>query len=568
MLEIGSVIDGKYKILHEIGHGGMSNVYLAINERANKQWAIKEVRKDGGPNKEIIRQNLIAETNILKKLRHPNLPSIVDIIKTDDYFLICMDYIEGITLLKKLEEEGAQPQDDVVKWAIQICNVLKYLHSQTPKIIYRDTKPANIMLKPNGDVVLIDFGTAREYRETKEEDTQWLGTRGYAAPEQFGGNGQTDERTDIFNLGATMYHLVTGHNPSKPPYEMYPIRKWDTNLSSGLEDIILKCTKKNPEERYQNCDELLYDLEHYHELEYGYIRQQMKHKGRVIVSAFLSVACFISSFVVSATATNMTIDHYAAYIKEAQTATTEEDRLNAYKKAISVNPQNEQAYEEILENMLDDGNFSKSDAEEMTKILGNIPEGQKSPAEQSLRKNSNGYENFAYRLGIAYFYYYNREGNKQMSQPWFGVAKDGNLDEQKKIRAERFYRISDYYSALSNRDRAGDSEISYKQYWEDLSALTQGNLVREDNEQTAIVMYRELLYQIQMHANEFRKSGVSRDVIAEKIKQVKNHLASDFNLEKLDDEDRENIENLLILSDNASNALDSAFAKSKGDKEA
>lgn len=103
MLEIGSIIDGKYKILNVIGKGGMSVVYLAMNERANKQWAIKEVRKDGVQNFEVVKQNLIVETDLLKRLNHPHLPSIIDVIDGDGTFLIVMDYIEGNPLSKAIK---------------------------------------------------------------------------------------------------------------------------------------------------------------------------------------------------------------------------------------------------------------------------------------------------------------------------------------------------------------------------------------------------------------------------------------------------------------------------------
>ena len=165
MLEIGSLVDGKYKILNEVGRGGMSVVYLAMNEKANKQWAIKEVRKDGIRDFEVVKQGLIVETDMLKKLRHPSLPSIIDVIEDEDTFLIVMDYIEGNPLSSALEEFGAQPQELVISWAKQLCDVLGYLHSQNPPIIYRDMKPANVMLKPDGNVTLIDFGTAREFKE-------------------------------------------------------------------------------------------------------------------------------------------------------------------------------------------------------------------------------------------------------------------------------------------------------------------------------------------------------------------------------------------------------------------
>ena len=561
MLEIGSVIGGKYRILHQIGKGGMSNVYLALNEKANKQWAVKEVRKTGGRKGEIIRQTLVAETDILRHLRHPNLPSIVDIIQTEDTYLILMDYIEGVTLMQKLDEEGAQGQEDVVRWAIQVCDVLEYLHTRKPPIIYRDTKPANIMLKPDGDVVLIDFGTARKYEESKEGDTQWLGTKGYAAPEQFGGSGQTDARTDIYNLGATMYHLLTGHNPSRYPYEMYPVRKWDESLSSGLEDIILKCTRKNPEERYQSCSELMYALEHYREMEEGYVRQQKKHLCIFIACCVASAACFGGAVFAGVKADSLTADHYSTYIREAESATTQEGMLEGYRKAIAVSPSNGQAYDEILERVfLEDGVFSKEEADRMSEILGSVPDGSRLPAERLLKADKAAYEDFAYRMGIAYFYYYEGEGNKPMSQPWFGIAKEGeSIDEARRVRAERFWRIAEYYVALGARDKAGDNTVSYAQYWDDMEALTAGNLVAEDNEKTAIVMYRELLYQVTMHTNDFRKGGISEERMRASLENIRERTASDFDETQMAENDRESLRGLLATLDAAGRAVDTAF---------
>lgn len=250
MAAIGTVIDGKYELLKLIGKGGMSRVYLAMDRRLNKQWAVKEITKSGrAKNNEIMVQSLIAEANLMKKLDHPTLPRIVDIIDTGNTIYVIMDYIEGEPLSEELERNGAQPQELVIYWAKQLCEALDYLHTRTPPIIYRDMKPANVMLRPDGTVKLIDFGIAREYKEDKTADTVSLGTKGYAAPEQFGGKGQTDVRTDVYCLGVTLYHLVTGKNPCEPPYEIYPIRNWNPELSGGLENIIKKCTQLNPDDK-------------------------------------------------------------------------------------------------------------------------------------------------------------------------------------------------------------------------------------------------------------------------------------------------------------------------------
>ncbi|WML54919.1 serine/threonine-protein kinase [Neobacillus sp. PS3-12] len=188
MAAIGSVIEGKYEILKLIGQGGMSKVYLAMDKRLNKQWAVKEIEKRGrDQHKDVIIQSAIAEANLIKKLDHPALPRIVDIIDNGQVIYVIMDYIEGEPLSKIIDEYGAQHQDLVIDWAKQLCDVLDYLHTRAPSIIYRDMKPANVMLRPDGNVKLIDFGIAREYKEQNLADTVSLGTKGYAAPEQFGG---------------------------------------------------------------------------------------------------------------------------------------------------------------------------------------------------------------------------------------------------------------------------------------------------------------------------------------------------------------------------------------------
>lgn len=303
MAQIGEIIDGKYEILHEIGRGGMSIVYLAMDKRLNKQWAIKEFRKDkGDASRELALNALLDEANLMKKLDHPMLPRIVDIIDSKATIYIVMDYIEGESLNRVVDATGAQPQEAVIEWAKQLCAVLDYLHTLNPPVIYRDMKPANIMLKPDGTVRLIDFGIAREYKEGKDGDTEAIGTRGYAAPEQFGGKGQTDARTDIYSLGVTLYHLVTGKNPAEPPYEIYPIRHWNPTLSSGLEWLIQKCTQLNPADRYQSCAEITYVLENLDKFEVEYKKKQRSRIGLFWAATILTLVfsasaagCFLSA---------------------------------------------------------------------------------------------------------------------------------------------------------------------------------------------------------------------------------------------------------------------------------
>lgn len=534
MLEIGSIVDGKYKILNKIGQGGMSVVYLAMNERANKQWAIKEVRKDGTKDYEVVKQGLIAETDILKRLNHPHLPSIIDVIDCDDTFLIVMDYIEGRTLDYWLKKEGAQPQERVVEWAKQICDVLGYLHSRKPPIIYRDLKPSNVMLKPDGKIMIIDFGTAREFKEQSIEDTKCLGTQGYAAPEQYGGHGQTDARTDIYNLGATMYHLLTGHNPSLPPYEMYPIRQWNPALSSGLEEIVIKCTQRNPHDRYQSCAELMYALEHFNELDLEYKKKQ-KRKWRAFLAACSLTVVSLLGCVGFKFAENTAVKNsYDGYLRSASNAALQEEKVEYYKDAINLDPSRGDAWMELLDLFVagtgdtDTGQFTQAEDIQMKEILGYTGSGNRTN-ESYLEDNEEAYDRFAFQMGLAYFYYYGEEGNKPMSQSWFETAAASDTLEQNKIeRANRFAKIAGYAQDLGQRDLAGDSEVNYREYWDDMVELTAGDLSAIDNEKTALVMYNEMVYQIYKNAVNFRQAGVREREMLDELDSISDTLMRGF----------------------------------------
>lgn len=541
MLENGTIIDGKYKILNKIGQGGMSIVYLAMNEKANKQWAVKEVRKDVSKDFEIIKQGLITEINLLKKLNHPNLPSIVDVIDTEDTFLIVMDYIEGVPLSVQLEETGAQSQDVVIFWALQLCDVLSYLHTRENPIIYRDMKPGNIMLKPNGEVVLIDFGIAREYKSQNASDTTCLGTQGYAAPEQFGGQGQTDARTDIYCLGATLYHLLTGHNPSEPPYEMYPIRYWNENLSSGLEEIVLKCTQRNPKDRYQNCDELRYALEHYMEMDDAYRKKERRQLYFFITVLTGALICLGAAGGFHFAGNSLKNNNYAGYLSDALSASSQEGAVALYRQAIELEPGKGEAYLALLEKLLEDDDFTEDEAYILREAL-QYKTTNSSSCEDFLSANPEAYDEFSYQLGMAYFYSYEQNGNKNNSKKWLKIASESEqLDKNKVERAARLLKIAEYYLKIGVQSKSGDESTSYKDYWTDMVELSDGNLVEMDNEVTALMVYNEITYQIATNAQKFVDAGVEKQEMEEKLNNILAHMESDV---KSNEQNKERIEDL------------------------
>ena len=565
MLQIGSILDRKYKILSEIGHGGMSVVYLAINERAGKTWAVKEVRKEGVIDAQANLAGLVAETNLLKELHHKNLPSIIDVIDTEDSFIIVMDYIEGKDLKKILETEGAQDPEAVRKWGIQICDVLGYLHSQHPPIIYRDMKPANLMLKPAdnaedgiGDISLIDFGTARRYKDTSQiDDTKPLGTIGYAAPEQYGNQGQTDARTDIYTVGATLFHLLTGVSPADPPfYGVTLLRNVDPAYEgSGWEYVINKCCQQKREDRYQTCDELRYDLEHLEDLSRGETVKRKRRWTLFLMSIVLCVLGGIGMFTFSQLKAGATAQTYGQFIKEA----SEESDLNAavpfYKKAMRIDPGNEQAYSRLLDAIENDGRFTDEEMVLLKSCLLDKSGGAVTNEDQLRARSPAAYDQLKYRIGLMYFFFSgNTNKNYNDAAKNFDLVKESaNLTETQRYIATSLATIGNSIESMNTlKSIAGFSTDSFtaKNFWTSLCDMVSGDVqAKFGNPLVSIGVYNTMATRVQMDCSKFKGDGVTQQEIEQQLTLVENGLGD------IDTRDNSILQNLV---DNALTAVGEA----------
>ena len=443
MTKEGTILDGKYEIWKEVGSGGMSIVYLARDNRLNKQWAVKEIKNDGSKSTKTLLKGLEREANILKNVDHPVLPRIVDIINQEGIIYVVMDFIEGTTIQDRLKKEGAQPQDLVIEWGLQLASALDYLHNMNPPVIYRDMKPSNVMIKPEGGVKLIDFGTAKEYIVENNADTTALGTRGYAAPEQFGdeyGRGiyKTDARTDIYNLGATLYHIVTGKNPCEPPYEIRPIREWNPALSSGLEKIILKCTQPNPNDRYQNCSELMYALEHYTELDDAYKKKNKKKLAAFVATTVLTVAAGITSLVGYSGIQRIKLDNYNTYIETGNEFRAQGDYVSAadeYKKAFELDGSDAEAYDRYIQVYIDASNEIREDGTTDLQLETglNVVANRIKAGHDSVNKN----DQVLYKMAITYF---DELNDYKLAYKYFSMIDPKDSD---------YGELSQYYGSVS-----------------------------------------------------------------------------------------------------------------------
>lgn len=254
---------GQYLIIKNIGQGGMAAVYKASVLKTRTLVALKEMSQDGLSPEELREalDSFNSEAQMLQKLHHPNLPRVYDSFSENARHYLVMDFIDGQTLEERQRAAGggALPEQEVLGWARQICAVLSYLHTRTPPIIFRDLKPANIMVTSSGEVKLIDFGIARVFRHGRTQDTQVLGTPGFAPPEQYG-KAQTDPRADIYSLGCTLYQLLTGYDPATTPFNLPPMQTRNPRISPQTQRAIERATQLNRDARYQTVDDFARDL--------------------------------------------------------------------------------------------------------------------------------------------------------------------------------------------------------------------------------------------------------------------------------------------------------------------
>lgn len=538
---IGSVIDGKYKIQKQIGKGGMSRVYLAVDLRLKKQWAVKEVRKYGSEkHSEIMVQSLLTEAEIMKRLDHPALPRIVDIIEDSRRIFIVMDYIEGQSMDRVVREQGAQAEADVLRWGRQICDALIYLHSQDPPIIYRDMKPANVILNPEGNVKIIDFGIAREYKAQNRTDTVVLGTRGYASPEHFGAR-QTDARSDIFSLGMTLHFFLTGAEPGTPGYEYASVRQWRPELSPAAEAIIDKCTAVDPDARYQTAAELMRDLEspervRRHKFTAGLRKRAVgwssrkcmyetgrQNRKRKLLLALAAAAVILAAGRTSDQALTDQSDRnsYETLISAASNASPDE-KIEKYTEAIRLSPENPEAYVKILEAYEEKGAFGPSESAVFLALYYAHREDFDDADTDVYALN--------YKAGLMYFNCYTEEDGMvsfsariQKAYPFFQVNyENGEISESFEWQelSDCYYQICSFYKkyVLSS---ASMEEASQEDYQELIGIIRQTmESVSKAEAYDQLSLYNGICMLLYDQRNGMASVGIEEKVLLDLLDEV------------------------------------------------
>src|SRR5436190_7937612 len=283
-LPLGTILDGKFKIVQVLGEGGMGTVYKV--EQVGKPGYFRAVKEliispntPADERKSAI-ERFDKEIDLLFNLKHPRIPYLILSFQERGNYYFVMEFVPGRSLEKILEDSKAPlDEDQVIHWMMQVCEALSYIHSRTPPIILRDLKPGNIMITPNNEVQLIDFGIARRFDPNKRTNTENLGTISYASPEHLGSITspgqrrssqnpgqlvQTDARSDIYSLGATMYHLLTNYEPdpiqTPAPGSILAKNPRLRTVQAGnklicpIEQVIIKAMQQDPAQRFQSTE--------------------------------------------------------------------------------------------------------------------------------------------------------------------------------------------------------------------------------------------------------------------------------------------------------------------------
>ena len=254
------MLKNRYLVLRKVGQGGMGAVYQVTDTHlTGRTWAIKEMT-DAAITDPLEKQQAIQvfrrEAETLARLEHPNLPRVTDFFEEGGKQYLVMEFVPGETLEDKVIRQGGPlPESMVLQWAAQLCDVLTFLHEQRPPVIFRDLKPSNVMITPEGQVKLIDFGIVRLFKPGKRKDTVSMGTPGYTPPEQYG-QAQTDPRSDIYALGATLHRLLTGYDPALTPLSLPPVKSLNPGVSDRAAQATERALDMNPRNRWPSAREL------------------------------------------------------------------------------------------------------------------------------------------------------------------------------------------------------------------------------------------------------------------------------------------------------------------------
>lgn len=556
MLSQGYILNNRYRIENIIGRGGLSVVYKATDLEANGAVrAVKEISKNCREMAASAKQESILIKELYEHDKSNFFPNIIQRTETADTLYIVMDYIDGQSM-NSLLKSGAFSQNLIIEYGKDICSVMQFLHDYGK--IYSDMKPDNLMIinntglnkrlgteKRSGTLKLIDFGAVVQM----ESGVPVQYTPEYAAPEQFRAR-RLDRRTDIFNIGATLYHMATGRKPLpvydenkqlRPSSERFVFDSKDKKTDISVKKIIRKCVEDDPSKRFRSCREL------YHALEKTENHSQIKLTLLSAVSAVISALVCAFSYSQYIQQENIEYDHLIA---TARKSVSYSEKIDLYKNAVRLRADRTDAYFGLIETYKEDLSFDEEESYDMLRLL---------TANSGELKNSHDYELLAFETGKLYWYYYdygtefssdNSATRMKASAEWFSEAMNENLksvSEEKYQMAKIYHDIGKFHSEIQKLVIEGDDNDTYTRYWQSLNEMA--DFIETSSAETEIVLletYKMIMNSLGIYTYKFssfipeddvnslyiriRKNTEAIIPTTEKTKQIKQEIEHGYTL--------------------------------------
>ena len=533
-MEMGDILEGRYIIEEVIGRGGMSVVYKAIDTNIRAEVAVKEVSGKKNPNRI---NNARIEAEMMRRMNDiAGVPNIRDVLYDNNenptVIYVVMDYINGKTLQEHIGEppdEVPFPETDVIKFGIQLGRVLVALHGLNPPIIYRDMKPGNIIWRESDNTIhLIDFGIAKELKDNNVHDERATGTKVFMPREQLspehGGRQESDQRSDIYSVGATLFYLVTGKFPevSNTTHKHYSILDLNNDLSPQFANVVAKCLEIVPDNRYQNASELLRAIQNV-EPEYRKHVEELERKKKNFLLLLSTTVIFAVSggilSVVNAVQTNNSYDNY--YKNAENTSSDIKDRISNAVSAINTSPNELKTYNLLLDLFEWDDAFTVDEE----KILNEVVDKRLSDIDKF-----DGYSEFAYNVGSLYWRCYEYGDSdiikRTKSMSWFESVDESS---QYYEDAQIYYEICNFVTNIDTWRDKGKSAGHYNEYWKNLVKMLDSAEKSSEPKlkaESCSVMCSAILTYAQSFKND--GDGVSKEEMQEQLDKVLEIVDSDL----------------------------------------
>ncbi len=507
-MQTQEIFDERYRIIQRLGAGSEGEVFLALYVPTEEFRAVKKIRT--GENESFCR-----ELEMMKGLRGDHLPRVIDVLFREDCTYLVMEHIRGISMDQILAGGKNVTQAQTLEAALQLTDALCYLEQRDPPVCHLDIKPSNLIRRPDGTIVLVDFGAAWKEKTCRPGK----GTDGYAAPEQYDPGGVTDVRTDLYGLGAVLYRMLSGKTWSKTLYgSRVP------NCSEEFGRIVSRCLEPGRDRRYGSASELRRDLALLRR------RENFRHI-RIRILGALAIAFPAAAFGTSVLPASMNLSarlewDYESLLKEAQICGEEEAR-SCYRRAIFLDPGRSDAYLHFLEDAGSDGQLTAEEDVFLRELLHMVVLGTDRTCEEVLAEDIREYGQTALKIALLYWYCSEGEDGRRIASGWFsraaGAGEGLSFREQSSCL---WYRTACLYRDMASarklvQSRAGgaaDPE-TIRRYWDlqtELALATQ-NL---ESPRMRLEWVRDTLTDLSFLSADLERAGISISEQRQRVREL------------------------------------------------